>query len=47
MAESILFDTDVLAATALSKGVPLVSRNQRDFRFIADLQLLPYPPSLR
>lgn len=33
----------LVAATALTQGVPLVSKNQRDYRFIPDLQLLPYP----
>ncbi|HEX8246272.1 MAG TPA: type II toxin-antitoxin system VapC family toxin [Longimicrobium sp.] len=37
----------VIAATALTEGVPLVSKNQRDYRFIPDLQLLPYPPTFR
>lgn len=33
----------LIAATALEARVPLVSKNQRHFRFIDDLQLLPYP----
>ncbi|HEX6746798.1 MAG TPA: type II toxin-antitoxin system VapC family toxin [Longimicrobium sp.] len=37
--------TDALiAATALTDELPLVSKNQRDFRFIPALRLLPYPP---
>ncbi len=32
-----------IAATALVHDVPLLSKNQRDFRFIPGLQLLPYP----
>src|SRR6476620_4766646 len=46
VASAVLFDTDVLiadaliAATALAENVPLVSKNQRDFRFIADIRLL-------
>lgn len=32
-----------IAATALVHNVPLLSKNQRDFRFIPGLQLLPYP----
>jgi predicted nucleic acid-binding protein len=32
-----------IAATALSRGIPLVSKNQRHFRYIENLNLLPYP----
>lgn len=39
-----LFIADALiTATALSWDCPLASKNQRDYRFIADLHLLPYP----
>jgi predicted nucleic acid-binding protein len=30
-------------ATALSLNQPFISKNQRDYRFIKGLQLLPYP----
>lgn len=33
----------LIAATAMAPGLPLVSKNQRDFRFIAGLDLRPYP----
>ncbi len=33
----------LIAATALVHGAPLLSKNQRDFRFIPGLKLLPYP----
>lgn len=33
----------LIAATAIETGLPLVSKNQKDFRFIPDLTLLPYP----
>jgi hypothetical protein len=33
----------MIAATAMTLGLPLISKNQRDFRFIGGLQLLPYP----
>jgi predicted nucleic acid-binding protein len=33
----------LIAATALVEGLSLVSKNQRHFRFIAGLHLLPYP----
>jgi predicted nucleic acid-binding protein len=32
-----------IAATALTLDCSLLSKNQRDFRFIQDLKLLPYP----
>ena len=32
-----------IAATATVHGVPLLSKNQRHFRYIPGLQLLPYP----
>lgn len=34
----------LIAATALSLDLPFRSKNQRDFKFIANLNLLPYPP---
>ena len=33
----------LIAATALVHDAPLLSKNQRDFRFIPGLKLLPYP----
>jgi predicted nucleic acid-binding protein len=35
----------LIAATALTVNQPLISKNQRDYRFIKGLQLLPYPES--
>lgn len=35
-----------IAATALVLDIPLVSKNQRDYRFIAGLTLLRYPNPL-
>ncbi len=35
----------LIAATALSQEIPLISKNQRDYRFIEGLELLPYPES--
>lgn len=35
----------LIAATALTLNVPLLTKNQRDYRFINDLHLLPYPPT--
>lgn len=33
----------LIAATAIAWNHPLISKNQRDYRFIRELQLLPYP----
>ncbi len=35
----------LIAATALTLNQPFISKNQRDYRFIKGLQLLPYPHS--
>ena len=35
----------LIAATALTWNIPLLTGNQRDYRFIDGLQLLPYPPT--
>lgn len=33
----------LIAATAITHGLPLLSKNQRDFKFIPSLRLLGYP----
>ena len=33
----------LIAATALAHNEAFITKNQRDFRFITDLNLLPYP----
>lgn len=33
----------LIAATAITVNQPFISKNQRDFRFVKGLQLLPYP----
>ena len=33
----------LIAATAIALNQPFISKNQRDYRFIKGLQLLPYP----
>lgn len=43
LSHGLLIADALIAATALSCGMPLVSKNQRDFRYIQDLNLLPYP----
>ncbi|TNE73103.1 type II toxin-antitoxin system VapC family toxin [bacterium] len=32
----------LIAASAISHGIPLISKNQKDYRFIINLVLLPY-----
>lgn len=33
----------LIAATAITSNQPFISKNQRDYRFISGLRLLPYP----
>lgn len=43
LSHGLLIPDALIAATAIANDLPLVSKNQRDYRFIEDLQLLPYP----
>lgn len=43
LSHGLLLADALIAATALTEGIPLVSKNQRDYRFIAGLDLRPYP----
>ena len=43
LSHGLLIPDSLIAATALALGVPLISKNQRDYKFIAGLNLLPYP----
>jgi len=43
LSHGLLIADSIIAATALSLGKPFVTKNQRDYKFIAELQLLPYP----
>lgn len=43
LSHGLLIADALIAATALSWDCPLASKNQRDYRFIANLNLLPYP----
>jgi len=43
LSHGLLIADALIAATALSLNCPLASKNQRDYRFIAGLYLLPYP----
>ena len=43
LSHGLLIADALIAATAITEGLPLISKNQRDFRFIAGLDLRPYP----
>jgi len=43
LSHSLLIADGLIAATALVHNEAFVTKNQRDFRFIAGLNLLPYP----
>lgn len=43
LSHGLLLPDALIAATALVHAVPLATMNQRDYRFISGLQLLPYP----
>jgi predicted nucleic acid-binding protein len=42
LSHGLLIADAVIAATAVALDIPLVTKNQRDYRFIEDLRLLPY-----
>lgn len=44
LSHGLLIPDGLIAATAIETGIPLISKNQKDYRFIDGLQLLPYPP---
>lgn len=43
LSHGLLIGDSLIAATAIIWGYPLASKNQRDYRFISELDLLPYP----
>ena len=45
LSHGLLIADGLIAATALIHNEAFITKNQRDFRFIADLNLLPYPQS--
>lgn len=45
LSHGLLIADALIAATAVQWGLPLVSKNQRDYRFIDGLELMPYPVS--
>lgn len=44
LSHGLLIPDGLIAATALETAISLISKNQKDYRFIDGLQLLPYPP---
>ena len=42
LSHGLLMADALIAATAIALDAPLISKNQRDYRFIAELDLLPY-----
>ncbi|MDW8327158.1 MAG: type II toxin-antitoxin system VapC family toxin [Anaerolineales bacterium] len=43
LSHGLLIADSLITATALSLNEPFVTKNQRDYRFVTGLQLLPYP----
>ena len=43
LSHGLLIPDALIGATALSYGIGLLSKNQRDYRFIPDLDLFQYP----
>jgi predicted nucleic acid-binding protein len=46
LSHGLLIADGLIAATALALNTPFVTKNQRDYRFIAGLDLRPYPKPL-
>ncbi|MGB9889902.1 MAG: type II toxin-antitoxin system VapC family toxin [Anaerolineae bacterium] len=45
LSHGLLIADALIAATALFLEIPLLTKNQSDYRFVSGLQLLPYPES--
>ncbi|GAB4367770.1 MAG: type II toxin-antitoxin system VapC family toxin [Elainellaceae cyanobacterium] len=43
LSHGLLIADALIAATAIENQIPLLSKNQRDFRFLRELDLLSYP----
>jgi len=43
LSHNLLIPDALIAATSIELEVPLLSKNQRDYKFITELNLLPYP----
>lgn len=46
LSHGLLIADALIAATAIVNGIQLISKNQKDYRFIEQLDLLEYPPLL-
>lgn len=44
LSHGLLIPDGLIAATTIISDYSLISKNQRDYRFIESLNLLPYPP---
>jgi hypothetical protein len=45
LSHGLMIPDALIAATAITLNQPLISKNQRDYYFIKELHLLPYPYS--
>jgi hypothetical protein len=43
LSHGLLIPDGLIAATAIVTNIPLLSKNQKDYRFISELNLLSYP----
>lgn len=43
LSHGLLIADSLIAAIAITMDIPLLSKNQKDYRFIKGLKLLPYP----
>jgi hypothetical protein len=43
LSHGLLIADSIIAATAIALNWPFATKNQRDYRFVVGLQLLPYP----
>jgi len=43
LSHGLLIADALIAATAIQMQLPLISKNQRDYRFVEGLDLFPYP----
>ncbi len=43
LSHNLLLADCLIAATAIVGGIPLTSKNVRDYRFIEELEFIPYP----
>ncbi|MEH1926675.1 type II toxin-antitoxin system VapC family toxin [Nostoc sp.] len=43
LSHGLLIPDSLIAATAIVSNYPFITKNQRDYRFIQGLNLLPYP----